>query len=55
MIPVPSNPLALMPQTWAKIVHTLDHGQSVMLHADSQEALDAAGHLIGLMLGGGHA
>ena len=40
MIPVPSNPLALMPQTWARIVHTLNHGQSVMLHADSQEALD---------------
>ena len=55
MMPVAPNPLALSPQTLARIVHTLDHGQSVMLHADTQEALDTVGHWIGLMLGGGHA
>ena len=55
MVPVPPNPLVLSPQTWGRIVHTLDHGQSVMLHADSQEALDTVGNWIGLMLGGGHA
>ena len=54
MMPVPPNPLVLSPQTWGRIVHTLDHGQSVMMHADSQEALDTVGHWIGLMLGGGH-
>ena len=55
MLPVPSNPLSLSPQTWAALVHTLDQGQSVVMHADSNEALNAADYWISLVLGGGHA
>ncbi len=55
MAPIPFNPLLLSSYVLGSIVHALDAGQAVLIHADCEAAIQTTVDQVAPMVGGGHA
>ena len=56
MIPLGTTSAAAMPHAlFAEFVQVVDRGYLVVLHGDTQLAVDCIGACIGALVGGGHA
>ena len=55
MAPIPARPLLMTDYVRAALVHALDCGQSVVIHADNEDAIHSATWHVLIMTGGGHA
>ena len=53
--PAGPNPLILHPEALPYLVHALDAGMSVQLHAETPEAISSTCAVVSPLLGGGHA
>ena len=55
MAPPGANPLAVSPAVLPRLVQTLDAGESISVHAETEDAIDAVCSYVNPWLGGGHA
>ncbi len=50
-----ANPLAVSPAVLPRLVQVLDAGESISVHAETEDAIDAICAGVAPLLGGGHA
>ena len=55
MAPPGANPLAVSPTVLPRLVQALDAGESISIHAETEDAIDAVCSYVNPWLGGGHA